>query len=972
MFGKTVKSLAAKVPEHRNSTYVAQAIAAAGIAVPVVSYALPQATLWLPQPLPLIAEAGVGLAAVGLEALIFSKLAVKNRWNAAREGKPARKLEVTLGGMTFDEKSLFTNLIAFGTIGSGKTAGVVYPVLEAITSIYNNDDPTMPDAKWGGFVLDVKGDFHQAVIYTMEKHGRDLLSDLVVIRPDNDYYVLEFEEVTTKEHFLVSCTGGTSMQECDAVLARAEGPDAVLGTDLSRNKVLRLPNGDTEPLSSFVFSDRGVFRRTEIHKLLEQLKFDVRGLSVRWLGWREDKNGRLVRVTHTHKRQVQFKRGQNGQLVTVNKPERLRYLGVHSINNGLTYNLISKNAASTEAAGRIMAVAEVTGNAFGNDNAYWSNASEKHITACIELFRQVEGPLGKECSVNEIQKFTTNENYLAGYIGKLKDVIKEKAAKGAGTYEILLLRNLDDYFTGEWLRHDPKMRGNIQSCVTNLFGDVTRNEQLIKTFCQPSRFSFEDCLNEGKVYTLVLNAYPNAQMLIGTCMKLDFQQVVLKRTQAAPVNKQRFLMFLADEYQYFITTSGGGKTGGDEKFLSVARQSRIFNFVCTQAKTSLLAVQKDENKIDAFIQCFGSRVYLQNLCSKTNKMAEENLGQFWGEKEDHSGADLKISSAFSEGKSGSVTRRQEKMNRFEASHFTQMAPFEAVIFNKERPPDRKIAKANLRETACFWDTKELSRAANSYYQAYIENRANQLGISHLFDPKDNVKLEASRSETEQRKQGILRSWRNGTPLGAPIVPDTTDSQTAPARAEPESAAGEEDQQVDEQTTDTGREAMRQELGFLPPFEVLKDYNNKQPQFHSDLQASKDSDPFYAREEGKVVATPEGEATSPAEPPAPESFEETFGRNLSQLLLEAQLPLEAQQPTKPGNRTLSNLTSVPEIPMDGPAAEAAVPAPAPDAATGPEDDPNLAGNEDQKPPDQRKAPPGQSQDYHAPPEPPSIK
>jgi len=39
-----------------------------------------------------------------------------------------------------------------------------------------------------------------------------------------------------------------------------------------------------------------------------------------------------------------------------------------------------------------MAVAEVTGNAFGNDNAYWSNASEKHIAACIELFRQVEAP----------------------------------------------------------------------------------------------------------------------------------------------------------------------------------------------------------------------------------------------------------------------------------------------------------------------------------------------------------------------------------------------------------------------------------------------------------------------------------------------------------------------------------------------------------------------------------------------------
>ena len=159
--------------------------------------------------LPSIAEAALGLVAVGLKAHSPWNLVVKNRWNAAREGKPAQKLAVTLGGMTFDEKALFTNLIAFGSIGSGKTAGVVYPVLDALTGLYGNDDPTMPNAKWGGFVLDVKGDFDQALRYAMEKHGRDLLNDLVVIRPDNDYYVFEFEDVNTKEHFLVSGTGGT-------------------------------------------------------------------------------------------------------------------------------------------------------------------------------------------------------------------------------------------------------------------------------------------------------------------------------------------------------------------------------------------------------------------------------------------------------------------------------------------------------------------------------------------------------------------------------------------------------------------------------------------------------------------------------------------------------------------------------------------------------------------------------------------
>ena len=35
----------------------------------------------------------------------------------------------------------------------------------------------------------------------------------------------------------------------------------------------------------------------------------------------------------------------------------------YSINNGLTYNLVPRGAASTEAAGRIMSVAEVTGTA---------------------------------------------------------------------------------------------------------------------------------------------------------------------------------------------------------------------------------------------------------------------------------------------------------------------------------------------------------------------------------------------------------------------------------------------------------------------------------------------------------------------------------------------------------------------------------------------------------------------------------
>jgi hypothetical protein len=943
MIGKAIRGLAAKVPEHSNLAYMALAVGAAAAAAPALGLAIPETTLWVPQPFPTIAEAGLGLVTVGLEAMILSKMAVKNRWQMATASKVPKKLEISLGGMTFDEKALFTNLIAFGSIGSGKTAAVIYPILDALTALYGNNDPTMPNAKWGGFVLDVKGDFHEALIYVMQKHGRDILNDLVVIRPDNDYYILEFEDIHTKEHFLVSCMGGTSMQECDLVLAKAEGPETILGDDLSHNKVLRLPNGDCEPLSSFVFNDRGTFRRKDVNDRLRELEFDVLGLSVRWLGWREDKSGRLVRVTNTHNRKPRYGVDDAGNPITTAKPTRLRYIGVHSINNGLTYNLISKNAASTEAAGRIMAVAEVTGNAFGSDNAYWSNASEKHIAACIELFRQVEGPGGKECSVNEIQIFTTNEQYLTKYVNKLKKVITSKQVEGASPYEILLLRNLDDYFTGEWLKHDPKTKGNIQSCVTNLFGDVTRNEQLIKTFCQPSRFSFEDCLNNGKVYTLVLSAYPNAQMLIGTCMKLDFQQVVLKRTQAAPVNKNRFLLFLADEYQFFITTSGGGKTGGDEKFLSVARQSRICNLIATQAKSTLLAVQKDENKIDAFIQCFGSRVFLQNLDDKTNKLAEQTCGQFWGEKADHSGADLKLSSAFGEGRSGSTTRRQEKMNRFDASHFTQMAPFESVIYNKERPTGSKIVKANLKETARFWDKKALSHAANDYYQAYIENRAFELGIAHLFDLHHNVRdrgyLEArlpqganlaevdalvSASEAEQRDKGILRGWRFGLPIRQAVISDS-DPNIPNEKAEDQdgSATGGGQDDPEERKEKDYEDGYRRDMNALPSFNDLKDYSNSVLPFASDLLASRESDPFFSRTDQTArVITDEEEkqpgsaGTAEGAAKAAETGKGSWENNLNKGLDELpKTPLD-QQIVDDKDR-LSNQTTIPDgIKPDG--------------------------------------------------------
>ena len=970
MLSKQVKWLASKVPEHNSWVYGAQGLSALALGTPVVGilpHIIEPAGVWLPSSSPMLIEGGLGMLTMGLTSMIISKLAVKHDWKLLTSETRrviAQNLAIKLGGMNFAEKALFTNIICFGAIGSGKTAAVVYPILDEITKLYNNEDAREKDAKWGGFVLDVKGDFHEAVIYVMNKHGRDVLNDLVVIRPDNDYYILEFQDTKTGENFCVSCMGGTSKQECNKVLETAKGAANVMYTDEIGQKSILFPNGAVEPLSSFLFNDEGKFRKPEVHNALSQLTFDVKGMSVRWLGWREE-DGRLVRVSHTDKMKIQYKLDSNGKRIYTEKPNVLKYNGVHSINNGLTYNLVPKNAASTEAAGRIMSVAEVTGNSMGGDNAYWSNASEKHMSMCIELYRQVSGyeysmlleyhslletlkapveirtdslkvrawiesirktnaeqckrldqlmqpyegadldektvwksrlenlkPVCSECSVNEIQMFTTNEAELKKYVKKLQKVMREKALRGASTYEILLLRNLEAYCIGEWGNHDPKTKGNIMSCVTNLFGDVTRNAQLIKTFCQPSQFGFENCLNDGKVYTLVLSAYPNAQKLIGTCMKLDFQQVVLRRTQSAPVNKERFLMFLADEYQFFITTSGGGKTGGDDNFLSVARQSKIFNLICTQAVSSLLAVQEKENKINAFLQCFGSRIFLQNLDEKTNKLAEMTLGQYWREETSYSGADLKISSVV-DSKSGSFSRSQKKEHRFDSAYFPQMQPFEAVIFNKEQARSQKWVKCNLQETARFWSGDEKTKAANNYYQAYIENRAHILEIDHLFDTKNNIKEGASASETRHRKTGILCSWRDGLPINKPE-----------ATYIPENNPGNEPQQ--DATPQTGPEEFDGAQAAVPIPEIHQDTLDayiEDSKIPSDLEVSQASDPFSATD---TVVKVQADVTAPA----PSSQEELLADGLEKM------KGVKQSKNAKSNRVVSNIVEVDNIDADG--------------------------------------------------------
>lgn len=73
------------------------------------------------------------------------------------------------------ESGLYQNFLVTGTIGSGKTSSVMYPLTKQLIKYRSKDE----DKKLGMLILDVKGNYYSQVKKYAEACGR--LDDLIVI-----------------------------------------------------------------------------------------------------------------------------------------------------------------------------------------------------------------------------------------------------------------------------------------------------------------------------------------------------------------------------------------------------------------------------------------------------------------------------------------------------------------------------------------------------------------------------------------------------------------------------------------------------------------------------------------------------------------------------------------------------------------------------------------------------------------------
>jgi hypothetical protein len=83
--------------------------------------------------------------------------------------------------LTIPDRGLYTGVMILGAIGTGKTSGCMHPFCEQILAYRAADR----NARIGGLVLEVKGDFCHKVKTILEKHGR--ANDFLEISLDSPY-----------------------------------------------------------------------------------------------------------------------------------------------------------------------------------------------------------------------------------------------------------------------------------------------------------------------------------------------------------------------------------------------------------------------------------------------------------------------------------------------------------------------------------------------------------------------------------------------------------------------------------------------------------------------------------------------------------------------------------------------------------------------------------------------------------------
>lgn len=370
-------------------------------------------------------------------------------------------------------------------------------------------------------------------------------------------------------------------------------------------------------------------------------------------------------------------------------------------------------------AGRLVSVYEnMTGDNGGGDSAWITQGVLKLLTHSIGVYRFAFGYV----TIRDIDELISassvhveeGEDPVLAQIFRFAERVEERILKG-----VLNEGERRDYeyhsrfFTNEWRYENPKNKATVISAATIVTGLFSKPE-IAKTFCPKEKEidfpGFDEVINSGFIVGLDMpdSRYGVMAQAIGTMLKLEFQRSALgrvsRRADDPTTNTKRPLLFMADEYQNFVS-SGGKGAEGDDAFYALSRQSRCVSIVLTQSPVSLES-KIGETKSRVILASLRTKVFLALTDPKDAELAASMCGKDWIDRETsayqeqiQSASWSPINNTFS-GKGSTVSQNlsysQQHSHIIEPVMFQRLRLFEAIVVGFNGVQQREPWKIYLK------------------------------------------------------------------------------------------------------------------------------------------------------------------------------------------------------------------------------------------------------------------------------------
>ena len=217
--------------------------------------------------------------------------------------------------------------------------------------------------------------------------------------------------------------------------------------------------------------------------------------------------------------------------------------------------------------------------------------------------------------------------------------------------EIDLNKEIERWYRSDWLGLDQKLRSSIVVGMSVFLG-IFVVPKIARVFCpkNPKDMNEEekarllpplaDLIEDGKVLAMNMPAGENPALAraVGVMLKQSWLSTLLLRPKKMKLDKAaakeegrepkywRPAVFVCDEYQSFVTC-GEDDPSGDEKMFALTRQSRCVPIVATQSIVSLRSVLGEGEAWRSLLQTLRSRIFLSLADDFSQKTASDLMGQ---------------------------------------------------------------------------------------------------------------------------------------------------------------------------------------------------------------------------------------------------------------------------------------------------------------------------------------------------------